>query len=409
MKRFLENIKVAFQALALSKLRSFLTMLGIIIGVGAVVAMLSIGTGAQQMVLQNIQDIGSNLIIVSPGSRDRNGGFEQMLGTVPQDQLKNEDIAAINRDSQFIKGAIPVILSSSVVTYMGASSQVSIYASSEKAVDIYNFNIEDGRFYTESDVANSANVAVIGQRVVSDLFQRRDPLGEMIRIGNQNFTVIGTIKEIGADQFGQDQDNVISIPITTAQNKLFGMDYINLILAQAINEEAIDDATKEVEQIIRRQHNLLPDEKSDFTVQNQTQMLDIVETVTGIFTIAIAGIASISLLVGGIGIMNIMLVSVTERTREIGIRKAVGAKNKDILLQFLTESIVLSVSGGIAGIAFAIAVSAVITQFTILTTSITLYPILLAISFSMVVGLFFGIWPAMRAARLNPIDALRYE
>ncbi len=409
MKRFLENIKVAFQALALSKLRSFLTMLGIIIGVGAVVAMLSIGTGAQQMVLQNIQDIGSNLIIVSPGSRDRNGGFEQMLGTVPQDQLKNEDVAAINRDSQFIKGAIPVILSSSVVTYMGASSQVSIYASSEKAVDIYNFNIEDGRFYTESDVANSANVAVIGQRVVSDLFQRRDPLGEMIRIGNQNFTVIGTIKEIGADQFGQDQDNVISIPITTAQNKLFGMDYINLILAQAINEEAIDDATKEVEQIIRRQHNLLPDEKSDFTVQNQTQMLDIVETVTGIFTIAIAGIASISLLVGGIGIMNIMLVSVTERTREIGIRKAVGAKNKDILLQFLTESIVLSVSGGIAGIAFAIAVSAVITQFTILTTSITLYPILLAISFSMVVGLFFGIWPAMRAARLNPIDALRYE
>ncbi len=409
MKRFLENIKVAFQALGLSKLRSFLTMLGIIIGVGAVVAMLSIGTGAQQMVLQNIQDIGSNLIIVSPGSRDRNGGFEQMLGTVPQDQLKNEDVAAINRDSQFIKGAIPVILSSSVVTYMGASSQVSIYASSEKAVDIYNFNIEDGRFYTESDVANSANVAVIGQRVVSDLFQRRDPLGEMIRIGNQNFTVIGTIKEIGADQFGQDQDNVISIPITTAQNKLFGMDYINLILAQAINEEAIDDATKEVEQIIRRQHNLLPDEKSDFTVQNQTQMLDIVETVTGIFTIAIAGIASISLLVGGIGIMNIMLVSVTERTREIGIRKAVGAKNKDILLQFLTESIVLSVSGGIAGIAFAIAVSAVITQFTILTTSITLYPILLAISFSMVVGLFFGIWPAMRAARLNPIDALRYE
>ncbi len=409
MKRFLENIKVAFQALALSKLRSFLTMLGIIIGVGAVVAMLSIGTGAQQMVLQNIQDIGSNLIIVSPGSRNREGGFEQMLGTVPQDQLKLEDVAAINRDAQYIDGVIPVILSSSMASYMGNSSSVSIYASSEKALDIYNFEIEEGRFYSESEVANSSNVAVLGQRVVSNLFGRRNPLGEIIRIGQQNFTVVGTIKELGADQFGQDQDNVITIPITTAKNKIFGMDYINVILAQSKSEAVMDEATAEIERILRRQHNLMPGEKSDFTVQNQAQMLEIVETITGIFTITIAGIASISLLVGGIGIMNIMLVSVTERTREIGIRKAVGAKNKDILFQFLTESIVLSVSGGIVGIAFAIAVSAILNRFTILTTSITAYPIILAISFSMVVGLFFGIWPAMRAARLNPIEALRYE
>ena len=409
MKRFVENIKVAFQSLALGKLRSFLTMLGIIIGVGAVVAMLSIGTGAQQMVLQNIQDIGSNLIIVSPGARDRDRGFEQMMGTRPQDQLKLEDAYALNRQAEYLNGAAPVILSSSVVSYMGSSATVSIYASSEEALGIYNFKIEEGRFYTESDVANSANVAVLGQRVVSDFFGRRNPIGEVIRIGQQNFTVIGTVQEVGADQFGQDQDNMITIPITTAQNKLFGMDYINMILAQSKSEEIMDEATEEVEQILRRQHNLLPGETSDFTVQNQAQMLDIVETITSIFTITIAGIASISLLVGGIGIMNIMLVSVTERTREIGIRKAVGAKNKDILLQFLTESVVLSVSGGAAGIAFAVVVSEILNRYTILSTAITAYPIMLAIGFSMAVGLFFGIWPAMRAARLNPIDALRYE
>ncbi len=409
MKRFVENIKVAFQSLALGKLRSFLTMLGIIIGVGAVVAMLSIGTGAQQMVLQNIQDIGSNLIIVSPGARDRDRGFEQMMGTRPQDQLKLEDAYVLNRQAEYLSVAAPVILSSSVVSYMGSSTTVSIYASSEEALGIYNFKIEEGRFYTESDVANSANVAVIGQRVVSDFFGRRNPIGEVIRIGQQNFTVIGTVQEVGADQFGQDQDNMITIPITTAQNKLFGMDYINMILAQSKSEEVMDEATEEVEQILRRQHNLLPGETSDFTVQNQAQMLDIVETITSIFTITIAGIASISLLVGGIGIMNIMLVSVTERTREIGIRKAVGAKNKDILLQFLTESVVLSVSGGAAGIAFAVVVSEILNRYTILSTAITAYPIMLAIGFSMAVGLFFGIWPAMRAARLNPIDALRYE
>jgi len=409
MRGLVENIKIAFQALVLNKLRSFLTMLGIIIGVGAVVAMLSIGTGAQQMVLQNVQDIGSNLIIVSPGSQEMEGGFEQMLGTVPQDQLKIEDVEAIEKEAQHIKGAIPVILSSSAVSYLGNNSNVSIYASTEKALEIYNFEMEDGRFFTSSDVANSANVAVIGQTVIRDFFGKRNPIGEIIKIDKKNFTVIGTVKEMGANQFGQDQDNVISVPITTAQNKLYGLDYINIILAQSTSEEVIDDATREVEQILRKQHNLMPDEENDFTVQNQTQILDIVGTITSIFTITIAGIASISLLVGGIGIMNIMLVSVTERTREIGIRKAVGAKNKDILIQFLIESTVLSVSGGMVGIAFAVMISALLNHFTILNTSISAYPIILAISFSMVVGLFFGIWPAMRAARLNPIDALRYE
>jgi putative ABC transport system permease protein len=258
-------------------------------------------------------------------------------------------------------------------------------------------------------VANSSNTAVIGQTIIRELFGKRDPIGEVIKVDQKNFTVVGTIKEMGSNQFGQDQDNVISVPITTAQNKLYGLDYINLILAQSKSETVMEQATAEIKTILRRSHNLMPDQENDFTVQSQTQILDIVGTITNIFTITIAGIAAISLLVGGIGIMNIMLVSVTERTREIGIRKAVGAKNRDVLIQFLIESVVLSVSGGIVGIAFAVMVSALLNRFTVLTTSITAYPIILAISFSMVVGLFFGIYPAMRAAGLNPIDALRYE
>ena len=411
MRRFAENIKIAFQSLTVNKLRSFLTMLGIIIGVGAVVAMLAIGTGAQDSVIQSVQDIGSNLIIVVPGNQeDEQQGFEQMLGDDKDaEALKIEDAKAIGKEANLVSGAAPVILSSSIVSYLNRNTRASVYASSEEAEDIYSFEIEKGNFFSSSDVANSSNVAVLGQTVINELFGNIDPMGEIIKVDGKNFTVIGIVKSKGTDQFGNDQDNVVSMPITTAQNKLYGIDYVNMILAQSISEEDIDEASEEIEKILRRQHNIGPGEKNDFTVRNQTQILDIVGTITSIFTITIASIASISLLVGGIGIMNIMLVSVTERTREIGIRKAIGAKNKDILIQFLIESIVLSITGGIMGIIFAVAVASILNKFTILTTSITAYPIILAITFSTVVGLFFGIYPAMRAARLNPIEALRHE
>jgi putative ABC transport system permease protein len=411
MRRLIENIKISFQSLVSNKLRAFLTMLGIIIGVGAVVAMMSIGSGAQQSIVNSVQSLGSNLIIVTPGNRnEETQGITQMLGSNKDKfSLKTEDVKILEDRSTYLKGAAPVILNSSVISYLNKNIRASIYASSEKAKDIYNFEIATGKFFSASDVANSTNVAVLGPTVVENLFGNTDPLGKIIKIDGKNFTVIGTTKTKGSDQFGNDQDNAVSVPVSTAQHKLYGVDYVNMILAQAKSEKDMNKATEEITNNLRVSHHIKKNDPNDFTVQNQTQILNMVGTITNIFTVVISSIAGISLLVGGIGIMNIMLVSVTERTREIGIRKAVGAKNKDILFQFLVESIVLSITGGALGIIFALVVAQVLKTFTVLSTNISGFSILLALTFSTVVGLFFGIYPAMRAARLNPIEALRYE
>src|SRR4030043_514514 len=348
MRRLFESIKIAFQSLVSNKLRAFLTMLGIIIGVGAVVAMMSIGTGAQESVIKSVQDIGSNLIIVTPGNRqEEQQGLERMLGDDrDKEALKVEDVKMIEKETKLIKGAAPAVLSSSIITYLNKNTRASVYASSEKAEYIYNFEIEKGQFYTVSDVQNSANVAVIGHTV------------------------------------------------------------INMIIAQSTSENNMDQASKEVERILRRAHNLRTDEKNDFTVQNQTQLLDIVGTITNIFTITISSIAGISLLVGGIGIMNIMLVSVTERTREVGIRKAVGATRRDILIQFLLEAIALTSLGGVIGIGRGLSAAAVIARLLNFSTVFSPGVIILAFLFSAGVGVVFGFFPARKAARLDPIEAL---
>lgn len=384
-------------------------MLGVIIGVGAVVAMMSIGFGAQEAVVESIQGIGPNLIMVMPGGMDLEEGFSPPFASGRERSLKIEDAQAIGRQAELITGVAPVILNSSVVSYLNKNTQVTVYATSEDAPRVYNLEVERGDFFSSSDVVNSSNVAVIGHTVIKRLFGRIDPIGKIIKIDGRNFRVIGILKPRGTNMFGQDQDDSISIPITTAKNKLYGMDHVNFIIAQSKSEDVIDEASEEIKTILRRQHNIRPKESDDFTVQTQTQILEIMGTITNIFTFTISGIAAISLLVGGIGIMNIMLVSVTERTREIGIRKAVGAKNKDILIQFLIESVVLSFTGGLIGIVFAAAVSTILNRFTPLSTAISPLSIILALSFSTAVGLFFGIYPATRAARLNPIDALRYE
>ena len=254
MRRFAENIKIAFQSLTVNKLRSFLTMLGIIIGVGAVVAMLAIGTGAQDSVIQSVQDIGSNLIIVVPGNQeDEQQGFEQMLGDDKDaEALKIEDAKAIGKEANLVSGAAPVILSSSIVSYLNRNTRASVYASSEKAEDIYSFEIEKGNFFSSSDVANSSNVAVLGQTVINELFGNIDPMGEIIKVDGKNFTVICIVKSKGTDQFGNDQDNVVSMPITTAQNKLYRINTVDNIMVEVENKDLIDKASNEIENILRK-------------------------------------------------------------------------------------------------------------------------------------------------------------
>ena len=414
MKRIIENIKIAFKSLSTNRLRSFLTMLGIIIGVGAVVAVMGVGAGAETSILENMQSVGANVITISPG-REQGGGQGDMRRrfgndqeeTVVQGDLYLEDAYALEKEVTHLNEVIPTYTGrNSNISYLSWSGPVTVTGTTEDFLAVQGYEIDKGSFFIESDVDNMSNVVVLGDTVVGDYFGKIDPIGEVIKIDGKNFKVIGTIKPVGSSFF-TNPDNTVYIPITNAQHNLYGVDTIDSISAKVESEELIDAATEETTEILRRQHNILPGEPDDFGISGNTQILEMASTVSSTLSIALGGIAGIALLVGGIGIMNIMFVSVTERTREIGIRKAIGAKNRDIMIQFLTESVILSVLGGILGIGFAYLLSWMLGG--LISSIITATPIILALSFSTAIGLIFGILPAMRAARLNPVDSLRYE
>ena len=396
-------VKVAFKSLLTNKLRTFLAMLGIIIGVGAVISMLALGAGAQKRVMERIASMGTNLLVVRPGQHGSRG----VMSDTSQ-RLKLEDANAILEHIPNVYQVAPVVRGNTQIKYFNRNTRSSVIGSSMTYFPVRNFEIGKGRSFTEGEVERMARVAVLGPTTAESLFEKGNPVGETIKIRGINFSIIGITKSKGSRGRYNPDDQVI-IPYTTAMKQLLGLDYLHEIDIQATDNANLEKVQEATTALLRRRHRLLEGIADDFHIRNQAEIVETASEVSRTFTILLGAIAGISLLVGGIGIMNIMLVTVTERTREIGVRKAIGAKNRDILLQFLIEAIVLSGLGGIIGVALGIGAAQMIAKFTQFYTVATLTSIMLALTFSAAVGIFFGYYPARRAALLDPIEALRYE
>jgi len=409
MTRLLASLLIALRALMVNKMRSTLTMLGIIIGVGAVIAMIAVGSGAKKRIAEQIASMGSNLLIVLSGS-STSGGLRFGSGTVPT--LTVDDAKAIQNEIPDVKYVAPSQRGTVQIIFGNQNWSTVADGTTPEVLFIRDWLLQSGRPFTQQDLDGATKVCLLGETVVENLFGGIDPIGQIVRIKKVPFTVIGVLASKGQTTFGQDQDDTIIVPLTTAQKKLFGMQFpgmVRTIAVQAKTPEAMGSVESQINDLLRQRHRIPSNQENDFTVRNLTEIMSTAEQSAKVMQYLLLAIASISLIVGGIGIMNIMLVSVTERTREIGIRIAVGAKGRDILLQFLIESMVLSLIGGMIGIGLGVVGTLILAKFTQWPTLFSMQAILLAFFFSSVVGIFFGFYPARKASLLNPIEALRYE
>jgi putative ABC transport system permease protein len=403
--------RVALRALRANPLRTVLTMLGIIIGVAAVIAMVSVGAGAQARVAEQIRSLGSNLIVILPGSFWSSGA---RLGLGSRPTITEDDAVAVVREIPAVQAAAPTFRGQRQVVFGNTNWSTVIQGTTPDYEEARQWSVVDGRFFTQEDLDGAAKVALLGQTVVANLFAGTDPLGQVVRVQEVPVTVIGVLDRKGQSSWGQDQDDMVVMPITTAKKKVLGVHHsrarsVSAITVRIREGEAMKQAEEDIRAVLRAQHRLQPYQEDDFWIRNLSEMLQAEEESSRILTILLAAIASVSLLVGGIGIMNIMLVSVTERTREIGLRMAVGARGRDILAQFLVEAVTLSLIGGAVGIALGVAGSHALAYLAAWQTVVNAQAIVLASTFSAAVGIFFGFYPARKAATLHPIDALRYE
>ncbi|MBF0344978.1 MAG: ABC transporter permease [Nitrospirae bacterium] len=403
------TIKIALGSLRVNKMRSSLTMIGIIIGVGAVITMLAVGTGARKRIAEQIASMGSNLLIILPGTTTA-GGVRAGAGTQPT--LSTFDADAILKECPAVMYVAPILNGVSQVVHGNLNWSTGVSGTTPSILDVRDWPLAAGRVFTMDDVRGASKVALVGLTVVDNLFGSIDPVGQVVRIKNIPFTIIGVLDRKGQSPNGQDQDDIIYIPVTTAQKKVFGTSFpgmVRTIMVKAKGAEELSQAERQITELLRQRHHIGQRRDDDFTVRNLTQMMQTAEQSTAVMTLLLGSIASVSLLVGGIGIMNIMLVSVTERTREIGIRMAIGANTWDIRLQFIIEALTLSMIGGILGIATGLASAEIISKIAGWPTIVSLMSILLSFCFSGMIGIFFGFYPAYKASLLDPIDALRYE
>lgn len=403
---YTNSVKIAFSALRRNKFRAFLTMLGIIIGVASVIVMLAIGQGSKKSIQSQMSDMGTNLIFVMPGGEQKGG---VRMGNSDAQNLKLKDLEFIGKNCPAISATSPEVRSSGQAVVGNKNWPTTIYGVNNKYFNIRKYTIESGRSFTDKEIQCYSKVCLVGHTIIENLFSDKDPIGQTIRFGNIPFLIIGVLSEKGENGMGQDQDDLIMSPYTTVQKRILAITHIQSIAASAVSEELNDVAISQITESLRTSHKIKDGEDDDFQVRSQAEMVEMFSSISDVMTALLGAISGISLLVGGIGIMNIMYVSVTERTREIGLRLSVGGRGNDILMQFLIESILLSAFGGIIGITLGILATQVTASVMNWPVVISPFSVIMSFLVCSAIGIFFGWYPARKAASLNPIDALRFE